>query len=226
MSARVLVVEDEAKIAALLRDYLVADGFEVRCCADGVAAVGQALAWPAELVVLDVRLPGRDGFAVCRALRAESTVPVLMLTARIEEADRVHGLDLGADDYVCKPFSPRELVARVRALLRRSRGGAPAALRLALDDSAHEAHWGERALGLTAVEFRLLRALARRPGQVLSRQQLIDAAYDDQRVVSERTIDSHLKNVRRKLDAAGAPEGLIEGLYGVGYRMARAPGDG
>lgn len=220
MSARVLVVEDEAKIAALLRDYLVAAGFEVRCCADGVAALGQALAWPAELVVLDVRLPGRDGFAVCRALRAESTVPVLMLTARIEEADRVHGLDLGADDYVCKPFSPREVVARVRALLRRSRAGGAVSLRLALDDSTHEAHWGERALGLTAVEFRLLRALARRPGQVLSRQQLIAAAYDDQRVVSERTIDSHLKNVRRKLVAAGAPEGSIEGLYGLGYRLA------
>jgi two-component system, OmpR family, response regulator BaeR len=172
-----------------------------------------------------VRLPGRDGFAVCRALRAESRVPVLMLTARIEEADRINGLDLGADDYVCKPFSPRELVARVRALLRRSRGGEPAAPRLVLDDAAHEACWGGAALGLTAVEFRLLRALARWPGQVLSRQQLIDAAYDDHRVVSERTIDSHLKNVRRKLGAAGAPEGAIEGLYGVGYRMTRLPGD-
>lgn len=221
MSARVMVVEDEAKIAALLRDYLAADGFEVRCCADGVSAIGQILAWPAEVVVLDVRLPGRDGFEVCRALRAESAVPVLMLTARIEEADRILGLDLGADDYVCKPFSPREVVARVRALLRRAQAGGPTGAGLQLDEQAHEARWQGRPLGLTPVEFRLLRALARRPGQVLSRQQLIDAAYDDHRVVSERTVDSHLKNVRRKLAGAGAAEDAIEGVYGLGYRFGR-----
>ncbi len=222
MSARVMVVEDEAKIAALLRDYLLADGFEVRCCADGVSAIGQILAWPAEVVVLDVRLPGRDGFEVCRALRAESAVPVLMLTARIEEADRIRGLDLGADDYVCKPFSPREVVARVRALLRRAQTGGQPNAGLQLDEQAHDARWQGRPLGLTPVEFRLLRALARRPGQVLNRQQLIDAAYDDHRIVSERTVDSHLKNVRRKLASAGAAEDAIEGVYGLGYRFGRA----
>jgi two-component system, OmpR family, response regulator BaeR len=224
MSARVMVVEDEAKIAALLRDYLVADGFDVRCCADGVSAVGQILGWPADVVVLDVRLPGRDGFDVCRALRAESAVPVLMLTARIEEADRIRGLDLGADDYVCKPFSPREVVARVRALLRRAHPAGAMASGLQLDAAAHEARWQGRALGLTPVEFRLLQALARRPGQVLSRQQLIEAAYDDHRVVSERTVDSHLKNLRRKLQVAGAAEDAIVALYGIGYRLGREIG--
>lgn len=240
MSARILIVEDEPKIAALLRDYLKAEGHEVRLCADGNAAEAAALDWPAELVLLDVRLPGRDGMSICAALRARSNVPILMLTARIEEQDRLQGLDAGADDYVCKPFSPREVVARVRALLRRAAPPAPAAnppatgdaaprppdLRagLQLEPAALAAHWNGQLLPLTVVEFRLLATLAHRPGTVYTRAQLIDAAYTDWRDVSERTIDSHLRNLRRKLALAGAPESLIEAVYGAGYRLGTARG--
>lgn len=229
MSARILIVEDEPKIAALLRDYLKAEGHEIRLCADGAAAEAAALDWPAELVLLDVRLPGRDGMTICAALRAKSNVPILMLTARIEEQDRLQGLDAGADDYVCKPFSPREVVARVRALLRRAAPQAPAtgdaAPRppgLQLEPAALAAHWNGQLLPLTVVEFRLLATLAQRPGTVYTRAQLIDAAYTDWRDVSERTIDSHLRNLRRKLALAGAPETLIEAVYGAGYRLGAA----
>lgn len=225
MSARVLVVEDEAKIAALLRDYLEAAGFVVRVCADGDAATALAQAWPADLVLLDVNLPGKDGFAVCRELRAAGSLPILMLTARVEEIDRVLGLELGADDYVCKPFSPREVVARVKALLRRSHGGIAAGVTgspLQFDAEAHEARLAGVLLPLTPVEYRLLQALAARPGSVLSRARLIDAAYDDHRVVSERTMDSHLKNLRRKLLDAGGQAVTIEGVYGVGYKLVLA----
>lgn len=222
MTARVMVIEDEAKIAALLRDYLHNAGYQTRLCADGTAAVQETLSWPADLVLLDVNLPGKDGYAICRELRAGSDLPIIMLTARVEEIDRVLGLELGADDYVCKPFSPREVLARVKAQLRRSQR-APceinAATPLRLDDRRHEARLGDQALPLTPVEYRLLKILSVQPGSVLSRARLIAAAYDDHRVVSERTIDSHLKNLRRKLQQAGATGDVIEGVYGVGYKL-------
>lgn len=220
-----MVIEDEAKIAALLRDYLEAAGYTVRVCSDGQEAVAQTLAWGADIALLDVNLPGKDGFAICRELRAASALPILMLTARVEEIDRVLGLELGADDYVCKPFSPREVVARVRAQLRRSQGAAhngAATGPLRIDEAAHEAHVGGSLLSLTPVEYRLLKALAARPGSVLSRTRLIDAAYEDHRIVSERTMDSHLKNLRRKLHEAGGDSVSIEGVYGVGYKLVLA----
>lgn len=224
MSARILVVEDEPKIAALLRDYLLAAGYEVRLCHDGAQALPAALEWPAQLLILDVGLPGKDGFAICAGLRARSALPILMLTARVEEIDRLLGLELGADDYVCKPFSPREVVARVKALLRRVQPPAdPLAARLQFDPDRHEVRWAGQALELTPVEFRLLHTLARRPGVVHSRSRLIDAAYDDYRAVSERTVDSHLKNLRRKLQAASGRDDLIEGVYGLGYRLSLDP---
>jgi two-component system response regulator BaeR len=225
MSARVMVIEDESKIAALIRDYLEAAGYTVRTCADGANAVALTLDWPAELAVLDVNLPGKDGFAICRELRAAGSLPILMLTARVEEIDRVLGLELGADDYVCKPFSPREVVARAKALLRRSRGELPLAGAgglLRFDESAHEVRLGGSLLLLTPVEFRLLQSLAHRPGSVLSRAKLIDSAYQDHRVVSERTMDSHLKNLRRKLAEAGGDAVTIEGVYGIGYKLVFA----
>ena len=222
MSARVIVIEDEAKIAALLRDYLVAAGYQVRLCADGAMAVADTLAWPADLVLLDINLPGKDGYSICRELRAASDLAIIMLTAKVEEIDRILGLELGADDYVCKPFSPREVLARVKAQLRRAQK-APrdvgASSPLHFDDERHEAQFEGRSLTLTPVEYRLLKGLSARPGSVLSRARLIDAAYDDHRVVSERTIDSHLKNLRRKLQQAGATGDLIEGVYGVGYKL-------
>lgn len=225
MSARVMVIEDEAKIAALLRDYLEAAGYAVRVCSQGGDAVTQTLAWPADIVLLDVNLPGKDGFAICRELRAANDLPILMLTARVEEIDRVLGLELGADDYVCKPFSPRELVARVRAQLRRSQlipGERGTTGPLCFDQEAHQAHVAGSLLALTPVEYRLLKALATRPGSVLSRGRLIDAAYADHRIVSERTMDSHLKNLRRKLHDAGGDAVCIEGVYGVGYKLVLA----
>lgn len=222
MSARVMVIEDEAKIAALLRDYLEAAGYAVRVCSDGIDALTQTLAWPADIALLDVNLPGKDGFAICRELRAASDLPILMLTARVEEIDRVLGLELGADDYVCKPFSPREVVARVRAQLRRSQvmpGERGTTGPLCFDEEAHQARIAGSLLALTPVEYRLLKALAARPGSVLSRARLIDAAYADHRIVSERTMDSHLKNLRRKLHEAGGDAVTIEGVYGVGYKL-------
>lgn len=219
---RILVVEDEPKLAALLHDYLQAAGLEVECLADGSFAVERALRWPADLLLLDWMLPGRDGLSVCRELRASSSIPIIMLTARVEEIDRILGLEVGADDYVCKPFSPREVVARVRAQLRRAGlGTATSERRLRLDNERHHAELDGQALELTPVEYRLLNALARRPGAVLSRGQLIDSAYDDHRIVSERTMDSHAKNLRRKLEAVcGVSEpSVLEGVYGVGYRL-------
>jgi two-component system response regulator BaeR len=161
-------------------------------------------------------LPGRDGLDICREIRTFSDVPIVMVTAKVEEIDRLIGLDLGADDYVCKPFSVRELVARVRAILRRARTACSA---LVIDDERHVAALDGRALDLTPVEFRLLQALARQPGRVHSRDRLLDQLYDDRRVVLDRTVDSHVKNLRRKLAQAAPGEEIIRSIYGLGYKL-------
>ncbi|WP_329742315.1 response regulator [Dyella sp. A6] len=217
----VVIVEDEPKLAALLRDYLAAAGFRSEILADGHAAVERILELAPAAVLLDVMLPGEDGLSICRRLRAASQVPVLLLTARVEEIDRLLGLELGADDYICKPYSPREVVARLRAVLRRV-GEQPAqpdgqAARLQIDEERFEARIDGQPVVLTPVEFRLLQRLAAHPGRVYSRGELIDAAYRDHRVVSERTIDSHVKNLRRKLQTSGLD--AIGSVYGVGYRL-------
>lgn len=218
--AHILVVEDEPKIAALLRDYLAAAGYRVSVRETGEGAVDWIRAQRADALLLDLMLPGEDGLSICRGVRAASDVPILMVTARVEEIDRLLGLELGADDYICKPFSPREVVARVRAVLRRAAAVAagcplrPGAIEL--DEARFEARVRDRRLDLTPVELRLLRKLMQQPGRVYSRAQLIDAAYEDHRVVSERTVDSHIKNLRRKLADAGVDP--IESVYGVGYR--------
>ncbi|HEY0178985.1 MAG TPA: response regulator [Dokdonella sp.] len=219
--AHVAVVEDEPKIAALLRDYLVAAGFRVSVLDSGVGAIAWVRERAPDAVLLDVMLPGLDGLAICRGVRAFSNVPILMITARVEEIDRLLGLELGADDYICKPFSPREVVARVRAVLRRVRAGSGAAASgVELDEAQFEARLHGRTLALTPVEFRLLAKLSSQPGRVFSRAQLIDALYRDHRVVSERTVDSHVKNLRRKLAELGVDP--IASVYGVGYRFERA----
>ena len=225
---RILVVEDEEKIALLLRDYLQAAGYSVQLCSRGDLAAAAARDLQPSLVLLDVRLPGCDGFDVCRQIRAESDVPIIMVTARIEEIDRILGLELGADDYVCKPFSPREVVARVRAQLRRTQQSVAAAespqpARLRFEDTTHRVYFDAVELSLTPVEYRLLGALSARRDAVLSRDRLMDAAYDDHRVVSDRTMDSHLKNLRRKLQQAGAPEDVLQSVYGIGYRLSLVP---
>jgi two-component system response regulator BaeR len=216
--AHVLIVEDEPKIAALLADYLAASGFRASVLGTGEGAVEWIRTHAPDAVLLDVMLPGSDGFAICRGVRAFSNVPILMVTARVEEIDRLLGLELGADDYIVKPFSPREVVARVRAVLRRAQPPSPGTEpSIHLDEERFEARVQGKALALTPVEFRLLRKLVAQPGRVFSRAQLIDSLYVDHRVVSDRTVDSHVKNLRRKLAECGVDP--VASVYGVGYRF-------
>jgi two-component system response regulator BaeR len=220
---RIMIVEDERKLAEVLRDYLIADGASVELVFHGDDALPALRVSMPDLLLLDLMLPGTDGLVICRELRRFSTIPIIMVTARVEEIDRLLGLELGADDYICKPFSPREVVARVRALLRRSQSwqGAAAggpATELELDEERFEARWRKHKLDLTPVEFRLLKALAHRPGHVLSRAQLLEQLYMDHRVVSDRTVDSHIKNVRRKFEDVEVGSDPIRSIYGVGYK--------
>ncbi len=218
MSARVLIVDDEPKIAALLRDYLVNAGYETSLLESGLGVADWVRGNKPDAILLDVMLPGESGLAICKAIREFSDVPILLITARVEEIDRLLGLELGADDYICKPFSPREVVARVKAVLRRAIASATAiASSIERDEARFEVRVRGRALTLTPVEFRLLGKLLAQPGRVFSRQQLMDAAYRDHRVVSDRTVDSHVKNLRRKLSEAGFDP--ITSVYGVGYRL-------
>lgn len=220
----VLIVEDEPRLAAVLGEYLQAAGYSHHWIADGARALDAVHTQAPDLVLLDVMLPNRDGMTICRDLRAASTVPVIMVTARAEEIDRLLGLEIGADDYICKPFSPREVVARVHAVLRRHRqvpGEAPVS-GLRIDAAACRASIDGRPLDLTQVEFRLLRTLAAAPGRVYSREQLIERLYADHRIVTDRTVDSHVKNLRRKLADAGGEE-WVRSVYGVGYRFEIPP---
>ncbi len=218
----VLVVEDDEKIAALLQDYLRASGFQAEHLADGTGVAARVRQQAPSAVILDLMLPGMDGLEVCKALRRFSSVPILMLTARIDEIDRLLGLELGADDYVCKPCSPREVMARIRALVRRAEGrvaGEPANGGFTVDGAAQRVRLGDKALPLTPVEFRLLRTLLEQPGRVFSRDQLLDAIHEDFRDVSDRAVDTHVKNVRRKIAAAAPALECIHSVYGVGYRF-------
>jgi two-component system alkaline phosphatase synthesis response regulator PhoP len=229
MPKTILIVDDEPKIIELCRDYLVAAGFEVASAATGPQALAQARRLRPDLVVLDLMLPEMDGLDVCRELRRESAVPVIMLTARVEETDRLIGLELGADDYLTKPFSPRELVARVRTVLRRVAGAQPAAadiLRagpLVLDRSRYVAALPDREISLTPTEFEILFTLASQPGRIFSRAQLLNAARGVAFESYERAIDSHIRNLRRKLEPAGASESeprFIITVHGVGYKFS------
>ncbi|NML44122.1 response regulator [Ramlibacter sp. G-1-2-2] len=213
---RIFVVEDEPDIASVLVDYLHAEGMQPVHFADGERALDAALADPPDLVLLDVMLPGRDGLAVLRALRQQGPLPVMMLTARVEEVDRLLGLELGADDYICKPFSPREVVARVKAVLRRTAPLEPDT-GLLLDEAQGSAVLEGHKLQLTRKEFQLLAVLARRPGRIYSRAQLLEIVYPDAPDASERVLDSHVKNLRRKLAAVEPAHEWIRSVYGVGF---------
>lgn len=217
----ILIVEDDVKIADMLANYLLMHGFATEVCGNGHDAVARVRQQAPALIVLDLMLPGMDGLAVCTAVRAFSTVPIIMVTARVDEIDRLLGLDTGADDYVCKPFSPREVVARIKALLRRSEGALakPVPAAFAVDEARQQIHWRGQPLPLTPVEFRLMRQLMSRPGQVFARARLLDTLHEDQRDVSDRAIDSHIKNLRRKLEQAGTGDAGISSVYGVGYRF-------
>lgn len=210
----ILIVEDEPKLAALESDYLRSQGYDTHCIADGSEVVAWVRAKAPDLILLDLMLPGRDGLEICRELRTFTDVPIVMVTAKVEEIDRLVGLDLGADDYVCKPFSIRELVARVRAILRRPRS-APTGLHV----DEHRATLDGKELDLTPVELRLLRALASSPGRVFPRERLLERLYEDHRVVTDRTVDAHVKNLRRKLEEVRPGEDLVRSIYGVGYKL-------
>lgn len=221
-NAHILIVEDEPKLAALLADYLHASGYRSTIVANGLDAIPAIQTAMPDLMLLDLMLPGRDGIAICRELRTFSHVPVIMVTARVEEIDRLLGLEIGADDYICKPFSPKEVVARVAAMLRRVSYASlePVPLTgLVMDEDKHEATLNGQLLNLTPVEFRLLKTLHDHRSRVLSRDQLMSYAYSDYRVVTDRTVDTHIKNLRRKLDQASPEHELIRSIYGVGYRF-------
>ncbi|MGJ9420047.1 response regulator [Massilia sp. CMS3.1] len=212
----IYVVEDEPELAAVVADYARAAGYLPTVFGDGAEALAAIRTVLPALVVLDLMLPGLDGLSLCREVRSFSDVPIVMVTARVEEIDRLLGLELGADDYLCKPFSPRELVARIKAILRRSGVRTSA---LAIDAPARRASVRGQPLDLTPTEFDLLAALVRRPGQVFSRAQLLALAHQDNLDVTDRAIDSHIKNVRRKIEAAAPGLEPIRSIYGLGYRF-------
>jgi two-component system alkaline phosphatase synthesis response regulator PhoP len=225
MSKTILVIDDEPKIVEICRDYLVAAGFDVITASDGPQGLAAARRERPDLIVLDLMLPGMDGLDVCRELRREGSTPVIMLTARVEESDKLVGLELGADDYLTKPFSPRELVARVRTVLRRASGhAAPAEViragALTLDRARYRARLPDREVALTPTEFEILAALAGQPGRIFSRAQLLTVARGVAFESYERAIDSHIRNLRRKIEPSEGEPRYIITVHGVGYKFA------
>jgi two-component system response regulator BaeR len=226
---RILIIEDEPDLTTILRDYMVQWGMVVECLAEGTDAVETIFESNPDLVILDLMLPGKDGVSIIREVRAHSNVPIIVETARIEEIDRLLGLELGADDYVCKPFSPRELVARVRNILRRidnasdERVEQPGSSRLRLDEKKWVAMLDVVSIDLTRREFQILAVLYGRPGQVFSRSQLLDHAFGEEIGVVDRTIDSHIKNIRLKIRAVNPTVDFIRSVYGVGYAFEKEP---
>jgi two-component system response regulator BaeR len=218
--SKILIVEDEPKLALVLSDYLAQSSFKPTILDNGLDVVPYVRENQPDLILLDLMLPGRDGMEICKEIRTFSNTPIIMITARVEEIDRLLGLELGADDYVCKPFSPREVVARVKAVLRRSGGEITTqANDLILDRARYQATLNGMDLDLTAVEFKLLDFLAANPGRIYSRDQLMDRIYSDHRIVSDRTIDSHIKKLRKKLAAIDPNKELVGSVYGVGYKF-------
>ena len=224
---QILVVDDEPRIAEICRDYLKRAGFDVITAANGDDALALARSRQPDLIVLDLKLPGRDGLDVTRALRQRSNLPIIMLTARIEESDKLVGLELGADDYLTKPFSPRELVARVRAVLRRGESAAVQselvrAADVTLDVPRRKTQVGARTVELTSSEFQLLATLMRQPGRVFTRSQLLDTIRGEEGDSFERAVDAHVKNLRRKIERDPRKPKYLQTVYGVGYRFTDA----
>jgi len=220
----ILIVEDEEKIASLLRDYLNDAGFGTSTQINGDRVVAQIKKDPPDLVLLDVMLPGKDGMAVCREIRQFSNVPIIMVTARIEEIDRLLGLELGADDYICKPFSPREVVARVKAIFRRLDAATPshrlAIGSISLDNDTRQVMIGKEALNLTPIEFGLLNIMMSQPDRVFSRNELINRVQGYDFEGYDRTIDTHIKNLRKKIAQKLPGREIISTVYGVGYKFS------
>ena len=216
----ILIVEDEIKLATLLSDYFTQAHYNVDCLHDGSLVIDWVKTHAPSVILLDIMLPGKNGMEICKELRAFTDVPILMLTAKVEEIDRLLGLELGADDYICKPFSPREVVARVKAVLRRVKPAVQQNQKLVLDQERYQASLDGNHLSLTAVEFNLLQPLVNEPGRIFTREQLMNTMYHDNRIVSDRTIDSHIKKLRKKLSEISTDNEIIQSVYGVGYRLS------
>jgi len=215
----ILIVEDEIKISKLLADYFIQAQFRPHCIDNG----GEVIAWlkvnTVNAIILDIMLPNKSGIELCKEIRQFSNVPILMVTAKVDEIDRLLGLELGADDYICKPFSPREVVARVKTVLRRAHHPNLSTQLIQLDEDKYQVTINNQKLSLTAVEFQLLKPLVNEPGRVFSREQLMTNMYFDNRIVSDRTIDSHIKKLRKKLHQFCDDKEMIQSVYGVGYRF-------
>ncbi|WP_213947456.1 response regulator [Luteibacter sp. dw_328] len=219
MTATILIVEDESDLSAIMADYVTAAGYEAEVIADGSAALTRVMDRSPDLIVLDIMLPGLDGLSLCREVRTFSDVPIIMVTARVEEIDRLLGLETGADDYLCKPFSPRELVARIRAILRRHRTLDDDMRLVNIDEPKRTIRIRSQVLDLTPTEYSLFAAMAKRPGTIHSRAQLLDLVSRDNLDVTDRAIDSHIKNLRRKLSVLLPDVEIIHSVYGLGYRV-------
>jgi two-component system response regulator BaeR len=218
--AHILIVEDEEKLAKIMADYLQQAGYQTSILLDGLDVINTIKTRSIDLVLLDLMLPGKDGLTLCRELREFSDIAIIILTARVEEIDRLLGLDIGADDYICKPYSPREVVARVKTILRRVSQQATSSCRiLTLDDDTYQVKVNQHVIELTAIEFNLLKILNKKPGRIYSRAQLIEMVYQDNRIVSERTIDSHIKKLRKKLNTLETDNELVQSVYSVGYKL-------
>ena len=222
MTAPILIVEDEVKIATLLQDYCHQAGYETKLIHNGREAQNWLQKNHAQLILLDIMLPEVDGITLCKEIRQNSETPIIMVTAKVEEIDRLIGLELGADDYICKPFSPREVMARIKTILRRMQRSQTSTKSVSdnihLDEDNYTVNYQQSSLRLTSIEFKIIQSLYKNSGKILSRDQLMTHGYSDQRIVSDRTIDSHIKKLRQKLAKFELEEELIQSVYGVGYR--------
>ena len=216
----IVVVEDDERISGILTDYLCNEGFCTTSFSDGGVALREVKKSMPDLIVLDVMIPGIDGIKFCRAIRQFSDVPIIIVSARIDEVDKLLGLDTGADDYMCKPISPRELMSRVHSLLRRVEGRVSQGKRpWIIDDQGFRIAWKEEWLRLTPLEFRMLRLLLSHPGRVFSRYQLLDSIHEEHRDITDRAVDTHIKNIRKKIQTIDSAQEHIISVYGVGYRF-------
>lgn len=223
----VLVIEDEPKLARLIVEYLEANNFKAIWLNNGSEAVNNIIHHNIGLVILDIMLPGKDGYSICQEIRSQHQIPIIILTALTQEDDRINGFEVGADDYICKPFSPKELIYRVKAILKRTthtteKTIADAPL-LSINTSERIVKVSGIPLDLTPVEFGILTALTQSPGRIFSRNELLNKVYSDSHVISDRTIDSHIKNLRRKLHLASPKHNIIQSVYGLGYK-SKLPG--
>lgn len=219
MMEKILIVEDQIAIAELTRDYLQQENYETALIDDGLQVLNKVKEFKPDLILLDIMLPGKDGLTLCREIREFSNIPIIMLTARVEEVDRLLGLEFGADDYICKPFSPREVVARVKAVLRRYTNEPAIDLyNISLIENKNKLKIATHEIELTVVEYKLFEYMHQSPGHIYTRAQLMDRIYSDHRVVSDRTIDSHIKKLRKKINQVLPDIELIHSIYGAGYK--------